>query len=181
MLHAGAGVFHFNVRKRVRSALLADQQGVALRVVPRAGRPLQDLDQPAVSILTMPGRNAFRHDGAARVLSDVDHLGAGIGLLEIVGKGDGVKLADGIIDAYRKGKGTGGQVDTAGWALWALERAGQGPSQRVGLDNDATDAVVRAQERYALGDNDWTPVDASGTLDDTLARARKIVGCSPGP
>src|SRR6516162_3720529 len=49
VLHARAGVFHFNVRKRVRSAPLADQQGVALRVVPRAGRALQDLDQAAVS------------------------------------------------------------------------------------------------------------------------------------
>jgi uncharacterized protein len=42
--------------------------------------------------------------------------------------------------------------------------------------SDATEAVVRAQETYALGANDWTPVDASGTEKHTLAGARKVVG-----
>jgi aminoglycoside phosphotransferase family enzyme/predicted kinase len=42
--------------------------------------------------------------------------------------------------------------------------------------SDATETVVRAQETYALGDNDWEPVDASGTLENTLARARTVVG-----
>ena len=30
-------------------------------------------------------------------------------------------------DGYRKGKGQGGQVDTAGYALWSLELAGRTP------------------------------------------------------
>ena len=34
------------------------------------------------------------------------------------------------------------------------------------------EAVVRAQEGYSLGSNDWEPVDASGTPDCTLACAR---------
>jgi uncharacterized protein len=42
--------------------------------------------------------------------------------------------------------------------------------------SDATDAVVRIQETYPLGANDWTPVDASGTEKDSLAAARKVVG-----
>jgi uncharacterized protein len=42
--------------------------------------------------------------------------------------------------------------------------------------SDATEAVVRAQETYELGDNDWEPVDASGTLESTLVSARKAVG-----
>jgi predicted kinase len=42
--------------------------------------------------------------------------------------------------------------------------------------SDATKAVARAQETYALGDNDWEPVDASGTLESTLANARKAAG-----
>jgi hypothetical protein len=42
--------------------------------------------------------------------------------------------------------------------------------------SDATEAVVRMQETYALGANDWTPVDASGTEKDTLAAAHKVAG-----
>jgi hypothetical protein len=38
-------------------------------------------------------------------------------------------------EAYRTGKGTGGQVDTAGWLLFTLERAGHKP-------DDATAAVA---------------------------------------
>jgi hypothetical protein len=38
-------------------------------------------------------------------------------------------------DAYNEGRGTGGQVDTAGWLLFTLERAGHKP-------DDATAAVV---------------------------------------
>jgi len=42
--------------------------------------------------------------------------------------------------------------------------------------SDANAAVVRVQESYVLGRNDWENVDASGTPESTLARARKIVG-----
>jgi predicted kinase len=42
--------------------------------------------------------------------------------------------------------------------------------------SDATEAVARAQETYALGANDWEAVDASGTLESTLANARKVAG-----
>jgi len=38
-------------------------------------------------------------------------------------------------DKFRAGQGTGGQVDTAGWALFTLERGGQKP-------DDVTEAVV---------------------------------------
>jgi uncharacterized protein len=42
--------------------------------------------------------------------------------------------------------------------------------------SDANEAVVRAQDAYVLGANDWTPVDASGTLECTVDHARKAVG-----
>jgi aminoglycoside phosphotransferase family enzyme/predicted kinase len=51
---------------------------------------------------------------------------------------------------------------------------------RVGnRDIDASDAdaaVVRAQERYELGSMSWAPIDASGTPEETLARARGALG-----
>jgi predicted kinase len=41
--------------------------------------------------------------------------------------------------------------------------------------SDADEAVARAQERYVLGRNDWQSIDASGTAESTLKRARKLV------
>ncbi len=44
-----------------------------------------------------------------------------------------------------------------------------------GRARDASDAdptVARAQERYEVGPLDWTPIDASGTPEATLARAK---------
>lgn len=46
---------------------------------------------------------------------------------------------------------------------------------RRGDASDAGEAVVRAQECYALGDNDWDLVDASGSVDDVLSSARRAV------
>jgi uncharacterized protein len=46
---------------------------------------------------------------------------------------------------------------------------------RRGDASDADSSIVRAQERYAAGPNDWEPIDASGTPQCTLARARKVV------
>jgi aminoglycoside phosphotransferase family enzyme/predicted kinase len=42
--------------------------------------------------------------------------------------------------------------------------------------SDADAAVVRAQEAYDLGRNDWTVLDASCTPDETLARAAALIG-----
>ena len=43
---------------------------------------------------------------------------------------------------------------------------------RVNDASDADAAVAQAQERYALGAMDWIEIDASGTLEQTLARTR---------
>ncbi len=49
---------------------------------------------------------------------------------------------------------------------------------RVGDASDADADVARQQAGYDVGAIDWTEVDASGTPEDTLARARAILGLS---
>ncbi len=38
--------------------------------------------------------------------------------------------------------------------------------------SDADEKVAQAQERYDLGTLDWSPIDASGTVEETLTRAQ---------
>ena len=42
--------------------------------------------------------------------------------------------------------------------------------------SDANETVAQTQEHYDLGQMDWTSIDASGTLDQTLTRARAALG-----
>ncbi len=46
---------------------------------------------------------------------------------------------------------------------------------RTGDASDADAAVARRQEDYALGSLDWSVVDASGTPEETLARAKRVL------
>jgi uncharacterized protein len=50
---------------------------------------------------------------------------------------------------------------------------------RTGDASDADAAIARSQEDYALGSLDWGTVDASGTPDETLARAKGVLGFPP--
>jgi len=47
--------------------------------------------------------------------------------------------------------------------------------------SDADTAVVEAQENYQLGALNWPKIDASGTLVETLRRARAALAADPGP
>ena len=47
---------------------------------------------------------------------------------------------------------------------------------RTGDASDADAAVAWQQESYALGSLDWSPVDASGTPEETRARAKAVLG-----
>ena len=59
----------------------------------------QYLHTAAISVLTMPGRNSFRHDRRLGVATHVDHLRASVRLLVVVGQRDRVELADRVIPA----------------------------------------------------------------------------------
>ena len=47
--------------------------------------------------------------------------------------------------------------------------------KRVHDASDADASIARRQEDYDIGPLDWTKVDASGTPDETLGRARKAL------
>src|SRR5437016_4841587 len=93
MFHPGGRVPHFDVGKGMRTALVADQQRVALRVIPRAGGALHNFHQPSIRVLSVAGGDTLRDRRAAGVLANVDHLRARIGLLIIVGQRDRVELS----------------------------------------------------------------------------------------
>src|SRR5690606_7127364 len=86
-----------DVRKRMRAAAIADQERVALRIVPRILRRRHDAHEAAVSVLPVPRGDALGYDRAAGVAADVDHFRARIGLLIVVRDSDRVELADRVL------------------------------------------------------------------------------------
>jgi len=42
-------------------------------------------------------RNTLGDDGGGGIFANMDHLGARIGLLQVVGDGDGIKFTHGIV------------------------------------------------------------------------------------
>ena len=97
VFYVGRRVFRLDVRKGVRSAGIRHQQRVALREVPGMARTGSDLDQTTVAVLAVSSGNAFGNDGRMGVGTQVDHFGAGVRLLGVVGDGDGVELSDAAI------------------------------------------------------------------------------------
>ncbi len=97
MLHLGRRIVDLDVGKGVGAALVADQERVALRVIACVIRFPEDLDHAAVAVLSVPGGDALGDDRRLGVLADVDHLGAGVGLLVVVGHGHRVELADRVV------------------------------------------------------------------------------------
>jgi hypothetical protein len=47
---------------------------------------------------------------------------------------------------------------------------------RTGDASDADAAIARSQEQYDLGAMQWTPIDASGTPEETLRRTEAALG-----
>src|SRR6185312_15572081 len=92
VLDGRRGVLDLDVGKGVRAAPGAHEERVALREIAGAVGARQDLHQPAVGVLPAAGGDALGDDGAVGVPADVDHLRAGVRLLEIVDGGDRVEL-----------------------------------------------------------------------------------------
>src|SRR5690606_31155045 len=104
VLDGRIGVLHLDVGEGVGPALLADQQAVALGVVARAVGIAVDLDQAAVGVLATAGADALGHDLGLGALADVDHLGAGVGLLAVVGQRHRMELAGRVVADQHAGR-----------------------------------------------------------------------------
>ena len=99
MLQIGTRVLDLDIGKGVGAAAVADQQGVALGVIARTLGPLTDPYQAAIGLLTFAGGDALGNDGRTGVAPQMDHLGAGVGLLTTLGDGDRVEFANRVVPA----------------------------------------------------------------------------------
>ena len=96
MLYDGRLVLAFNVRERVGAAAVADQERIALGKVTCTFRPGAEFHQAAVSVGALAGGNTLGDDCAGGVLAQVNHLGAGVGLLVVVGQCHGIELTNAV-------------------------------------------------------------------------------------
>ena len=142
VLDLGRAVLDLDVGHGVGAAAVADQHRVALGVVARVVGALQHPHQAAIGVVAAAGGDALGDDPRAGVLADVDHLGAGVGLLVVVGQRDRVELADRVV------------------ALQDAARVLPG-DRRAGLDLGPGDLGVAAAAGAALGDE---VVDAAPAL-----------------
>ena len=97
MLHPGGVVLHLDVGEGVGARGVADQHGVTLGVIAGSLGLGTHLHQPPVAVAGLGSRDALGDNGALRILADVDHLGAGVGLLHVVGQRHGIELAHGVV------------------------------------------------------------------------------------
>ncbi len=97
MLDGRRGVLDLQRRESVRSALVAKKQTIALGVIAGPFGRLRDAHHASVGILPMSRRYSLRDNRRFRVLADVNHLGARVGLLIMVGQGHGIEFSDRFI------------------------------------------------------------------------------------
>src|SRR5216684_557067 len=94
LMFEGRGrVLGLDIGHGMRAAFVADQERIAGGEVARAGRFPVRGDEAAIGVLRFAGRDALGDDAARGVLAEMQHLGAGIDLLETVRNRDRVKLA----------------------------------------------------------------------------------------
>ena len=68
------------------TTFLTNQHGITLGVVACILSSWCDSHQATVGILPLHGGDPFGNDLAARILANMNHLGAGIGLLVVTGQ-----------------------------------------------------------------------------------------------
>mmetsp|Transcript_18145 Transcript_18145/g.28203 ORF Transcript_18145/g.28203 Transcript_18145/m.28203 type:complete len:867 (-) Transcript_18145:2198-4798(-) len=104
MLHPAAVILDLDIGHRVRPAFVTNQERVALRIVPRFLGLGMHRHQSAISVLRLARADPLGHDARFGALAQMDHLGAGVGLLHVVGDGNGVELALAVIAPQNTGR-----------------------------------------------------------------------------
>ena len=99
MLHRSRRIRDDHIGESMRSALIAEQEAVALAVVTRIDGFRSHLHESAVRILAVSGGDTFGDNTATGVLADMNHLRARIGLLVVVRHRHRVKLRRRVIAA----------------------------------------------------------------------------------
>ena len=80
----------------VGGGLVADQHRVTLAVIASPHSLGADLHQPAVAIAGVAGTDALTHNRGSGARTHMHHLGAGVGLLSVVGESHRIELPDRI-------------------------------------------------------------------------------------
>src|SRR5687768_13401275 len=104
MLDLGFLITDLYVRKGAGSTFVSNQHGVALRIITRPGRGRRNSDQSAVAVVRMARRDTLANYGAARIFSDVDHFGASIRLLIMIGDSHRIKFSYRVIPLQDTGR-----------------------------------------------------------------------------
>jgi hypothetical protein len=79
------GVFDFDVGEGMRPASVSHEQGIALAEVASIFGARTHSHQSAVGIMALAGRNSLADYGRLGIATKVDHFGARVGLLVVVG------------------------------------------------------------------------------------------------
>ena len=104
MLDAARVVLDLDVGHGMRAAFVTNEQTITLRVIAAVLGLGVHADQPTIGVLGMARADPLGHDARAGILAQMNHLGAGIGLLIVVGDGDGIEFALAVIAAQDAGR-----------------------------------------------------------------------------
>ena len=97
MLYDRCLVIAFDIGKCMRPAFIAQQQTVALGVIPRIFGIRSHSDQSPVAVLAASCGNSFAHDPAPGIFPQMNHFSACVRLLMMVGYRHRIKLGYGIV------------------------------------------------------------------------------------
>ena len=104
MLEHGCVVMGIHIWEGMRSTIAAQQQGVAGTVVAGIIGIGCSTNQTTIGVLAMTSGDTLRNDGTLGVLTHVNHLGTGIGLLIVVGNSYAVELCHRVIATQDAGR-----------------------------------------------------------------------------
>ena len=104
MLHNRRFIMDIHIRESMRTALITQQQRVALTIVTRIIRLLSYTHQATVRVLTMSGRNTFADNRTASILTQMNHLRARIRLLVVIRHRHTIEFSRRVISRQNTGR-----------------------------------------------------------------------------